>query len=493
VVTLDRYDALDRALYRRIVFEGKPVLVAPELLRSVDERRAAMLGHLQSGAPGYGVSTGLGYQARHRVAPNEQQALQRAILLGRAVGVGAPYPAEVVRGAMLLRLTGFLSGYAGVSAALCSFLCDRLNEGWTPAVPMGQHGSAGEVIPLSHLFQTLVGEGFVMQHGHEVPAREALAAAGIAPYEPGVKEGLALVNGAPFAPALAFAVSERAHVLLDQAAVNAALASELIGASARPFSSRVGRLKGDPGQLRVHQRLLELLDGGNFADRPQAPVSYRVAPQVLGAVADVLGQLDQQLDRELRAVTDSPLFLPAAQAEPEGFYPSGNWHAQTLGFWLDAVAIAFAQLGNLSEKRLHRLLDSRFSGLPDQLAFEATQAGTVVLHKAIVALCAENRMLATPASVNAVDTSLGQEDMQAFASLAGDKLWRLLDNIELVLAYELVGLRQAHALRAKRLPQPLERTMSELAAVVEPIKADRPLGPDVARVRDLIRANRLLG
>ena len=411
MIRLDRHDALDLDLYRRIVRDGELVELDPAGLRRVDERRAAMLRALDAGTPAYGVTTGLGYMSRREIAPADRVALQRSILLGRSVAVGPPYPREVVRGAILLRLTGFLSGDAGVSAELCRVLAERLNDEWTPYVPVGPHGSAGEVIPLSHLFQTLVGEGFVLEDGERVPAADALAARGASPYEPGLKEGLALVNGAPFAPAAALHLIERARPLLEHATLAAALAAAVTGASSRPFSPRIGRLKGDPGQLVVHEGLVELLGGGDWADRPQAPVSLRVVPQVHGAVLDVLESAERQLERELGAVTDSPLYLPAEGDEPEGFYPTGNFHSQAVAFALDALAIAFAQLASLAEKRLHRLLDARFSGLPEQLSREPGRlTGAAVLHKAVVALCAENRMLATPASINAVDSSSGQED-----------------------------------------------------------------------------------
>jgi histidine ammonia-lyase len=222
-------------------------------------------------------------------------------------------------------------------------------------------------------------------------------------------------------------------------------------------------------------------------------VSFRVAPQVHGAVLDVLEGVERQLDRELKAVTDSPIYLPAAGGEPEGFYPTGGFHSQALVFGLDALAIAFAQLGNLAEKRLHRLLDARFTGLPEQLAVEpGKHTGASALHKAVVALCAENRMLAAPASVNSADTSAGQEDFQAFAFLAADKLRRLLDNVELVLAYELLALRQARSLRDAELPRPLERASELLGSVAPPLVEDRPLGPDVERVLELLRSGRLL-
>jgi histidine ammonia-lyase len=492
VVVLDGHDCLDLGLYRRVAFGREAVQVAPEALRVVDEGRTAMLRHLDTGAAAYGVTTGLGYMASAAIAPEDRLPLQRSILLGRAVGVGPPLPEAVVRGVMLLRLTGFLSGVVGVTAELCSLLAERLNDGWLPCVPNGAYGSAGEVIPLSHLFQTLVGEGFVLVDGDRVPAAEALAARGAVPYEPALKEGLALVNGAPFATALGVPLLDLGRRLLDQSTLAAALMVAVTNASSRPFSPRLGQLKRDPGQLRVHERLVELLEDGAWTDRPQAPVSFRVAPQVLGAAADVLDALEAQLAREVQAVTDSPLYLPAEGSEPEGFYPSGSFHSQALAFAFDSAAIAFAQLAAVAEKRLHRLLDARFSGLPEQLSVApGRRTGAAVLHKAVVALCAENRLLAAPASVGPVDTSAGQEDVQAFAFLAADKLDRLLDNVELGLAYELVALRQARALRAKPLPTPLEEACRVLASVVEPLEEDRTLGPDVERVRDLLRSERL--
>ena len=485
MLLLERHDQLDRELYRLVVWEREPVAIDPALLDGVERRRQAALGHLAQGVSAYGVTTGLGYLESRSIAPHDQPALQRSILVGRAAGIGPPLPDEVVRGAMLLRLTGFLAGHAGVSAELCAFIADRLNDGWDPVVPASRPGTAGETTPLCHLFQTFIGEGEV----REGPAAGALAARGVAPYELKAREGLALVNGAPLAPALAAALAVRAASALERATLLGALAAALMGVSERPYSPRVGRLKGDPGQRAMHDRLNELL-GDGLADAPQAPVSLRVLPQVHGAAADVLAQLERQLDRELIAVTDSPLYLDATAREPEGFYPSGNFHSQPLALAMDTLAIAFAQVAALSEKRLHRLLDSRFSGLPEQLSPDPDrgQCGLVSLHKAVVGLVAENRLLAAPASVHAGDTSTGKEDFQAFTGLAADKAGRLLDNLELTLAYELVALRQANHLGARTPPPALRAVLDEAAAVIDPVERDRSLAPDVERALELIRA-----
>jgi histidine ammonia-lyase len=493
MIVLERPDQLEPELYRRIVLDHEPVTVAPALLDAVDAARARMLAHLATGVTAYGVNTGLGYLAGTRIDPDAQRAFQRSLLL-RGAGQGPPFPPAVARGAMLIRLAGFLSGCAGVSAALCRFIADRLNDGWSPAVPSRGITSAGEVLALSHLFQTFAGAGTVVEEGAEVSAADALVRRGVVPYEPDLKEGIALVNGAPLAPALAAWLASRCRALLEHATLAGALTAALAGGSMRPYSRRIGRLKADPGQERVHARLAELHgDAADWADARQPPVSFRVLPQVHGAVLDLVDRLDAQVARELRAVTDSPLFLAADGDEPEGFYPSGNFHSQAICLGLDALAVGFAQVGNLSEKRLHRLLDRRFSGLADQLAIEpGRQTGVILAHKSVLGFAAENRVLAAPASVHPFDGSTGQEDFQAFTFVAAEQLGRLLDNLELILAAELVAIRQAHHLRATPLPLPMEAAVDRVAARVEPVQGDRSLSGDIERARDLIRSGALV-
>lgn len=491
-ILLERHDQLDLPTYRRIVFDHEPVALSDALLDTIQRRRDTLLEHLAAGASAYGVTTGLGFLADRPVAEVDQAAFQRSILAGRAAGVGPPLSEPVVRGTMLLRLTGFLSGHAGVSADLCRFIAARLNDGWYPVVPGGVSGAAGEIVPLAHLFATLVGDGFVHVDGRIVPTP------GTAPYELGAKEGIALINGDPLAPALAVPLLLRAEALLDHATLCGALAIALTGAALRPYSPRIGELKGDPGQLAIHRRLWSLLEPtpDRLANTRQAPVSLRVIPQVHGAAADVLAHLRAQLEREVRAVTDSPVFLPAADAdqEPDGLYSTGNFHAQYLVLLFDAAATALTQVVNLLEKRLHRLLDARFSKLPDQLTADpGRQSGVVVLHKQVIGIAAQARTLAAPASVHAADASTGQEDFQSHALLAASQLDGVLGALELALAHELVALRQARFLGGAALPAPLEDAVGLVAEVVPPVAEDRSLAGDIERVRELVVSGRLVG
>jgi histidine ammonia-lyase len=494
MLTLGGHAQLDLERYRRIAFEHESVAVEADALTAVDAERAAMLAHLDGGGAAYGVNTGLGYLMSHSVDAEDQAAFQRSILLGRAAGIGPPLSAPVVRGTMLLRLAGFLRGRAGVSAALCRFIAERLNDGWLPSVPAAVSGAAGETVALAHLFQTFVGAGSVLLDGHLVAAADALADRGLAPYELGAKEGIALINGAPLAPALAVALALRSEALLEHAALAGTLSVAVIDASARPYSMRVGELEGDPGQLRVQRRISELLDGaGRLGPALQAPVSLRVIPQVLGPGFDVLEQLRAQLGRELRAVTDSPVYMHAADGEPEGLYSTGGFHAHAVTLALEAMAIALTHVLNLVEKHLHRLLDSRFSGLPEQLARQpGRQSGLVILHKQVIGLAAEAATLAAPASIRAVDASTGQEDFQAHTILAARRFEQILDDLELALAYELVALRQAHDLSGRTAPAPLQEALDALAEVVPEITEDRSLADDVERVRGLIVSGALV-
>jgi histidine ammonia-lyase len=486
---------IDLAGYRRIV-AGEALVPAESAYERVAAARASFERHLARGGSAYGVTTGLGYLTSAAVGDADQAALQRSLVTARASGLGAPLPAEVVRGAMTLRLNGFLSGHAVVTPDLCRFIAARINEGWAPVVPAGPYGAAGEIGPLAHLFQTLIGEGLVTEGDEIVPAGEALARAGVAPYELQPKEGLALIDGSPFATALAVHVVDRGARLLRQAGRAAALSIAVTGASTRSLSPRVTSLWRDPPAARVAAELLELLAGAPlWENRSQAPVSMRVVPQVHGALLGRLEELERNAEQRLDAVTGSPLFFDAAADEPEGLYPSGAFHAAATTLLLESVGIAIAHVTNLVEKRLHRLLDSRFSGLPEQLArVPGRQAGAVSLHKAVVALAMDNRLLSTPASVHVTDTSTGQEDVQALTFLVAERLDRSLSNLETALACELTALRHAAALRPEPIAAPaLAATLSSLADLVPPLEEDRMLSPEVERVRALLQGGALAG
>ncbi len=431
----------------------------------------------------YGINTGMGYLAGVRLSESEQDADQRNLLLGRAVG-GAPFLDRVeVRAILLARLTAFLRGHAGVTPQLCRFLADRLNDDFVPAIPREGIGCAGEVIPLSHAFQTFIGVGTVVsESGALQDARAALAQRAVTPYQPAAKEGIALLAGAPGALGRSVVRRRSARGLAGQLLTAAACAIDALRAPLSPYSSKIAQLAQDPDMERVQHRLGALLAGSKpDHTRVQAPVSFRVIPQVLTHLERTIGRLEEDVRRTLRASDDSPAFVDGE------FVTSGNFHAIGLAAGMDALAMALVQAAELAAQHIHRLLDHRFSGLPDQLAGRpGPHAGLIVVHKRAVGTLNEVRRLAMPASVGLMDTSLGQEDAMTFAYEAAEKLRRVETLVREVVACELLTAYQAWWLGSSGPATGLAKHADLLKDAIEPIKEDRPLGGDIASVVGLL-------
>ncbi|UJW33799.1 aromatic amino acid lyase [Saccharothrix sp. AJ9571] len=405
------------------VAEGKRVELAPELLASVAANRVLVLDALTAAArPVYGVNTGMGRMVDVVLSAEEQATHQSRLLIGRAVG-GPPWlPERDVRAVFAVRLRGMLLPSTGASAEAVSFLVDRLGDGFVPAVPREGIGCAGEIIPLSHAFQTFLGIGRMLD-GQS--AAEALEVRGAEPYVPGPKEGLTFIQGAPIATA---------HAILRGAEANQVV--DLVAAAQFP---------GRPGAV-------------------QPPVSVRVGARATAHARRVLAELADEVERAF-AVTDSPAFLDGE------FFSTDAFHAADLGLRMDAVSAALAHLGEISVQRLHRLLDERFSGLNPQLAVvPGPQTGLTPLHKRAVGELHALRRLATPATLGSIDTSNGQEDVQAFACAAGEQLREAVERLLTITVCEHIGLAQAAFLRG------------EPTALIEPLTEDRPLGPEIERL-----------
>jgi histidine ammonia-lyase len=478
-IVLAQPDDFTLAALEVIAFDGARVELAPALLERVAAGRRAVEAALADGAPVYGVNTGMGYLAGVDLGPDEQATHQRNLLLGRAAGSAPWLEVDEVRALLCARLAGFVSGEAGVSAALVRFLADRLNDGFHPAIPRTGVGTAGEVIPLAHAFQTFVGVGAVRaDDGALVEAATALAQRGVAAYAPGPKEGIALLAGAPGALGLAVVRQRSGQRLAARLRLGAACAIDALCAPLAPYSERVARLSGDELLAATLADLRALLDGAAPVRRQrQAPVSFRVAPQVLTHVARALDRLREDAARSLAACPDSPTLVDGA------FVSTGAFHDVEVAAALDTTAAAFVRAGELSAQRVARLLDARFSGLPDQLTpVPGPRAGLVALHKRAVGVVHELRRLAAPASVGATDTSSGQEDAQTFGFAAAEQLRRVELLTAEVVAIELIAARQAWHLRDEPPARGLAETAQRLGALVAPVEADRALGRDVDAV-----------
>ena len=485
MITIRRPADLDLQTIEDVAFGGQPLRLDPELLEELRRSHDEMVAVLSRGGRVYGVNTGMGYLAGTDLRGVELERHQRNLLLGRAVGSPLYLPAEEVRALMATRLINLSSGYTGATPELCQFLVDRLNDGFVPAVPRGGVGSAGEVIPLSHAFQTFVGVGQVLEtDGSMKDAAFALAERGVEPYEPATKEGIALLAGCPGTLALAIARRRTVMVLSRQLLAGAACSVEALRAPLEIYGERGDRLHADPVLFGVLLRLRAALRGST-EERfgMQAPVSFRVAPQVLAHVERAIARFTEDIDRAVGSVTDSPAIVEGR------FVMTGGFHEVELAAGFDALALALIRAAELSGQRVHRLLDSRFSGLPDQLTPNpGPSCGLIVVQKRVVGVVNELRRLAAPSSVGSADTSLGQEDAMTFAFEAAEKLRRVEELVRDVLACELLVARQAWALRGAGTPAGLEQVAGRLADAVEPVEEDRPLGQDLTRLARMLES-----
>ena len=456
---------LDDAVLARVAADRERV---DEALRAADR-------------PVYGVNTGMGRLAGTRLDAEQQAAQQANLLIGRAVG-GPPWlPEPDVRALMAVRLRGFLSPTTGVTPDLVTFLADRLNDGFVPAVPRGGSGSAGEIVPLAHAFQTFLGIGTVLEDGVETPAATALAQRGVRPIALRPKEGVSLIQGSPLALAHALMRGEEAGQVVALQRLATALA---VDALAAPRAIYDPALAGpDTVLAAVLAGIRSLTDGATVRpDVVQAPVSVRVGPQAIAHALCTLDDLAGAAELLLDAPTDSPAFLDGA------FVSTAGYHAVALGLRMDAVTAALVHMGEISAQRLHRMMDTQFSGLNAQLAVDpGPQAGLSPLHKRAAGELHELRRLAPPATLGSIDTSAGQEDVQAFAWAAGEQLRAAVDRLVTITACELVGAAQAHFLRGTPSAPALAATYERLAALVPPVLVDRPLGPDIQRLTAELR------
>ena len=470
------------------MLDGEPIAVSGGLLEPVGQRRDALLRHLETGVAAYGVTTGLGYLASETIGDDDQAALQRSLLTARASGLGLTAPRRCRPRRDAAQARGLLERFPGCDARALPVPRRPPQRGLEPRRAVRAVRSLGEISPLAHLFQTFIGEGLVELDGEPLPAREALARVGTEPYDPAVKEGVALLNGSPFATALGVRLGDLGTRLLDQATVAAALAVAVVGASARPFAARVVSLGHDDAEQRVGRRLLRAPTRGCAVGRTAATAG--LLPRRASGARRRARALDELRARSKRGFARSPtapsswmrkVTSPRACTRPADSTPIASRCASR------ARARA-AQVTNLVEKRLHRLLDARFSGLPEQLAADpGVQSGPCRCTRPSSGWSPRTVCSPRPASIHAIDTSTGQEDVQALTFLAADssrQCWTPGAGACLRARGAPAGARTCGS--GPRRPL-LERVVAQLAEVVAPIDEDRTLTPDVERVRALLR------
>lgn len=473
--------------------------LSPEVLERLTRQRDAIDALVDGGEPIYGLSTGFGSLATTSISPERRRDLQRSLIRSHAAGVGPEVEAEVVRAMMVSRLTNLCSGVSGVRPVTAQSYAALINANITPIVhEFGSLGCSGDLAPLAHVALALMGEGDVRDAGGaRRRAIDALSDAGLVPVELAEKEGLALINGTDGMLGMLILALDDTLALLQQMDLAASLSIQALRGTDQVFAAEIHQLRPHPGQLASAENLANLL-----ADSPivsshsedltqvQDAYSLRCAPQVHGAARDTLSHASRVADIELWASIDNPSVLS------DGTLASnGNFHGAPVGYVLDFLAIALADVASMCERRTDRLLDvNRSYGLPPFLADDAgVDSGLMIAQYAQAGLVTEMKRLASPASVDSIPSSGMQEDHVSMGWHAGRKLRKSLDAFRDVLAIELVASARALALRAPLAPSPVTAAVADrLNALTGGPGHDRWLSPEIAAVSDLVASRELL-
>ncbi|MGH8320142.1 MAG: histidine ammonia-lyase [Steroidobacteraceae bacterium] len=477
---------------------SQPVAVSLSHAQMARVRRSAATVDrmIARGGAVYGVNTGFGLLAQTRIPPGQLADLQRNLVLSHSAGVGPRLPDAVVRLVLVLKIGSLAQGFSGVRPQTLLALAKLLETETYPCIPAkGSVGASGDLAPLAHLAAALLGVGEVRSGDRVLPAAEGLRRIGLEPLELAPKEGLALLNGTQVSTALALAGLFAIQDVFAAALVAGALSVDALKGSDVPFDDRIHVLRRQPGQRRVARVLKRLLAGSRIrashltCGRVQDPYSLRCQPQVMGACLDVIESAARTLDREANAVTDNPLVFAAKGEVLSG----GNFHAEPVALAADQLALAAAEIGSLSERRTALLIDPKMSGLPAFLIKESgVNSGFMVAQVTAAALVAENKTLATPASIDSIPTSAGQEDHVSMATHGARRLLEMAANAASVVAIELLAAAQGIEFhRPLTSSRPLETALRTLRRAVPRYDRDRFFAPDIEAATRLVRTGAL--
>ena len=483
---------LDLATLRRVSREPVHVSLDPAALAGIHASAAVVTKVIEQNRVVYGINTGFGLLANTRIPVEQLDELQRSIVLSHAAGIGTYMDDATVRLMMVLKLNSLARGFSGIRLEVLEALMKLVNAEVYPLVPKkGSVGASGDLAPLAHMSCLLIGEGKARHDGREIDASEALRIAGLEPIALAPKEGLALLNGTQASTAFALEGLFHAEDLFAGAITIGAMSVEAALGSRRPFDARIHAVRGQRGQIDAaacYRHLLgdlsEIGMSHHNCEKVQDPYSLRCQPQVMGACLTQIRQAAEVLVCEANSVSDNPLVF----ADDEEIISGGNFHAEPVAFAADNLALAIAEIGSLSERRMALLIDSRMSGLPAFLVNNGgVNSGFMIAQVTSAALASENKTLAHPASVDSLPTSANQEDHVSMATFAGRRLADMAENTRGILAVELLAAAQGLDFRAPlRASEGVEAAKGRLRAHVPFYDKDRYFAPDIEAAAALL-------
>jgi len=466
-------------------------ILSTEAIKKVDACRKKVETMAASDKAVYGINTGFGPLCDTQISPDETSKLQENLLITHAVGVGNLIDKELSKMMMICKVHALCQGFSGVRLTLIERILFFIENDLLPAVPeQGSVGASGDLAPLAHLFLPLLGEGEFWDGDEIIPAKEVLKAHNLAPLKLLAKEGLGLINGTQFILSHAIGGLLKMEYLLDLADVSGAMSLEGYQGSASPFKEELHTIRPYSGTLKVAKRMRMLLnDSENLSshlacDRVQDPYSLRCIPQVHGASRNAFLHLQELAEIEMNSVTDNPIVLTDEIA-----ISGGNFHGQPLAMALDYASIAASELGNISDRRCYLLLEGHY-GLPRLLTESGgLNSGYMIPQYTTAALVTENKSLCFPPSADSIPTSLGQEDHVSMGSISGRQFNQILENIEKILAIELMYATQAMEFRRPHTASDiLEENFRLIRTKVAKLEDDRVLKDDINEMIELVRS-----
>jgi len=480
-----------------VALGGEQVQLTASAIERMSASRAVVDRLVASGETAYGINTGFGKLASVRISAEQVRQLQVNLVRSHGCGVGAPLSEPETRAMMLLRANALAKGLSGVRPLVVETLCKMLNAKVNPVIPsQGSVGASGDLAPLAHLAQVVIGEGRAMFHGETLPGGEAMKRAGITPIALEAKEGLSLLNGTQGMLALLSLALREADNLVNTADVAASLSLDALRGSPGAFDARIMHARAYAGAATTARNLAHLNEGSQIREshrasekdpRVQDAYSLRCTPQVHGAVRDSLAQAREMAAVELNSATDNPLVF-VRDAKTGDIISGGNFHGQPLAMAADQVAIAIATLSGIVERRIEQMTNPLTSMLPAFLTPEpGLNSGFMIAQVTAAALTSENKALATPHSVDSISTSGNQEDYVSMGMSGARRLGRMLENLRHTIAIELLCACQGIDLLAPLQTGTLaRRAYASVRAKSHMLSEDRPLAPDIEAVGELV-------
>ena len=475
---------------------NRPIKLTQEAMDRVDKARNFVDKLIEDNKVVYGLTTGFGKFSDVLIPEKETMALQRNLIVSHSCGVGQPLAEDLVKGVMLLRINALAKGNSGIRKSTIETLIQMVNRGVIPFIPeKGSLGASGDLAPLSHMVLTMMGEGQAFYQGQLMTSKEAMDQADIETVSLVSKEGLALINGTQVMTSIGAHTLYDALELSKTADIATALTMEALNGITTAFDSKVHEVRGHYGQIKTAENILKLVEGSEMVSsqgeiRVQDAYSLRCSPQVQGATKDALEFIKAKVEIEMNAATDNPLIF----VDEGEVISGGNFHGQPMALPFDFLAIAIAELANISERRLERLVNPALSeGLPAFLTEEGgLNSGFMIVQYAAAALVSENKVLAHPASVDSIPSSANQEDHVSMGTIAARKARDVLDNSRKVLAMEILGAVQGIDLRGKKELGRGTGPVYELVRKTIPrFEEDRIMHVDIDAAEELIKSGRI--